>query len=187
MAKNRKRKPKTKEDEQKKEQRAYRKEIKDFFNTIGFISIPGINGTEFTYENRTSEIDSIYIYENIVLIVEDTVGKPGEHLLTKKIIFDKINENPMHFFDFLLTNSKFPFLKKYWDEKNKGKYDLQQLQVKILYCSKKQIDDNQFVTDTFKGVTEMFVLKIINENKLNKYYHLNHPNFCDKFYYLMED
>ena len=51
----------------------------------------------------------------------------------------------------------------------------------------KQIDDNQFVTDTFKGVTERFVLKIINENKLNKYYHLNHPNFCDKFYYLMED
>ena len=50
----------------------------------------------------------------------------------------------------------------------------------------KQIDDNQFVTDTFKGVTERFVLKIINENKLNKYYHLNHPNFCDKFYYLME-
>lgn len=141
MAKNRKRKPKTKENEQKKEQRAFRKEIKDFFNTIGFISIPGINGTEFTYENRSSEIDSIYIYENIVLIVEDTVGKPGEHLLTKKIIFDKINENPMHFFDFLLTNSKFPFLKKYWDEKNKGKYDLQQLQVKILYCSKKHIED----------------------------------------------
>ena len=51
----------------------------------------------------------------------------------------------------------------------------------------KQIDDNRFVTDTFKGVTERFVLKMINENKLNKHYHLNHPDFCDKLNYLIKD
>lgn len=133
-------KPKTKEDERKKEQRLFRKEIKDFLERLGFESIPGINGTEFCYEDRTSELDSIYIYKNVVLIIEDTIGHSGEHLLKKKIIFDKINRNPTRFFDFLLKHPEFPALRKYWDEKIKDTYNLQQIQLKILYCSKEQID-----------------------------------------------
>lgn len=50
----------------------------------------------------------------------------------------------------------------------------------------KQINDNEFETDSFKGVTERFVLNnLISKNKLTRHYQLKHPNFCDKFKFLM--
>ena len=143
MAKNRKRKPKTKEDEQKKEQRAFRKEIKDFLNTVGFSSIQGVNGTEFIYEDRKSEMDAIFIYENIVLIVEDTISASSDHLLLKKILFDKINYAPSNFMNCLLNYpQKFSALKEYWKKNIHEKYSMNQIQLKILYCSKNLITED---------------------------------------------
>ena len=68
MVKKRKRKL----TDQEKEQRAFRKEIRDFLINMGFSSVPRINGTEFEYESRTSELDEIYVYENVILLIEDT-------------------------------------------------------------------------------------------------------------------
>ena len=50
----------------------------------------------------------------------------------------------------------------------------------------KQINDNEFETNTFRGVTERFVLvNLIGNNKLTKHFQIKHPNFCEKFKYLM--
>lgn len=52
----------------------------------------------------------------------------------------------------------------------------------------KQVADNEFETDTFKGVTERFVLiNLIGNNKLTKHYQIKHPKFCEKFKYLMKE
>lgn len=69
-----------------KEQKTQQKEITNILKNIGFSKIPCIDGREFQYDNRTTEIDDIFVYENVILIIEYTIGTPGEHLL-KKIIF----------------------------------------------------------------------------------------------------
>ena len=65
------------------------KEIREIMSRIGFTRLSGIDGKEFVYDGRTSELDDIFICENIILLTEYTIGDP--HILTKKIIYDKIN------------------------------------------------------------------------------------------------
>ena len=73
----------------KKEQRDQMKEIRDIMFRIGFTRLSGIDGKEFVYDGRTSELDDIFICENVILLTEYTIGDP--HILKKKIIYDKIN------------------------------------------------------------------------------------------------
>ena len=48
----------------------------------------------------------------------------------------------------------------------------------VCYNDSEQTKINLIVSETEK---------MINENKLNKHYHLNHQDFCDKLNYLIED
>lgn len=75
----------------KKEQRDQMKEIRDIMFRIGFTRLSGIDGKEFVYDGRTSELDDIFICENVILLTEYTIGDP--HILKKKIIYDKINSD----------------------------------------------------------------------------------------------
>ena len=68
----------------RKEQRDQKKEIRDIMSRIGFTRLNGIDGKEFVYDGRTSELDDIFICENIILLTEYTIGDP--HILTKKIM-----------------------------------------------------------------------------------------------------
>ena len=75
-----KRKAKKLTDEQKA-QRLQEREIRNLMSNIGFKKFPRIDGKEFVYKDRTSEMDDIFYFENILLITEYTIGSPGKHLL----------------------------------------------------------------------------------------------------------
>ena len=135
MVKKRKRKL----TDQEKEQRAFRKEIRDFLINMGFSSVPRINGTEFEYESRTSELDAIYVYENVILLIEDTVGDTSTHLLKKNVIYSKINENPKKFIEFLKNHEKFSGFRDFMRDRFDNMYSLDQAQVRIVYISKQKI------------------------------------------------
>ena len=97
-----KRKKLTKEE---KEQIIQKKEIRGIFSRIGFNRISGVEGKHFIYESKKSELDDIFILENVILLVEYTIGgKYKEHLSKKKILYDKILDNPECFIDFLIKN-----------------------------------------------------------------------------------
>lgn len=121
----------------RKEQRDQMKEIREIMSRIGFKRLSGIDGKEFVYEGRTSELDDIFICENIILLTEYTIGDP--HILTKKIIYDKINNNTHTFIKYLLDNKIFDSFNDIYDNSISDKYTINQLRVKILYCSKKSI------------------------------------------------
>lgn len=72
---------------------------------IGFSRLPYIDGKEFQYNMRTSEMDDIFINENIILITEYTITSPGTHLLKKKSFTIKLTRIK-NFIDFLLTEEK---------------------------------------------------------------------------------
>ena len=121
----------------RKEQRDQMKEIREIMSRIGFTRLSGIDGKEFVYDGRTSELDDIFICENIILLTEYTIGDP--HILTKKIIYDKINKNTHTFIKYLLDNKIFDSFNDIYDNSISDKYTINQLRVKILYCSKKSI------------------------------------------------
>ncbi|OFY86323.1 MAG: hypothetical protein A3F72_10980 [Bacteroidetes bacterium RIFCSPLOWO2_12_FULL_35_15] len=127
------------EKEQKREQDQQAREIRTLMTNIGFSRVPGIDGKHFTYDSRESEIDDIFYYENIFVLTEYTIGDPGIHLKEKKIIYDKINLNPANFFKFLLTEDKFKSLKQVFESVTSNKYTANQLQIRILYASKRKV------------------------------------------------
>ena len=132
----------------RKEQRDQKKEIRDIMRRIGFSRLAGIDGTEFAYKDRTSEIDDIFVCENVIILTEYTVGDP--HLLKKSIIYNLINENAGDFVKHLIDNSVFDTFSDEFKNRISIKYTINQLKLRILYCSKKSISKEH--RDVVKGV-----------------------------------
>jgi DGQHR domain-containing protein len=127
---------------QEKEQRFQEKEIRTILKNIGFDRLQYIDGKEFIYDGRTSEMDDIFINENIILITEYTIASdPGTHLLKKKVFYDNINNDKRAFIEFLLSEDKLKSFQKYHEENIKDNYSKNQLRVQILYCSKNSVSD----------------------------------------------
>lgn len=74
MVKTTKKKPKlTKEQIAENKKRAlFRKQIEEIFVLSGFQKLP-VNGKQFALANRQNELDGCYIYENIIILCEDTI------------------------------------------------------------------------------------------------------------------
>lgn len=123
----------------RKEQSDQKKEIRDIMKNIGFNRLSYIDGKEFKFNDRTSEMDDIFINENIILITEYTIGSPGTHLLKKKVFYDKVNEDKKSFVDFLIKEDKLKSFREYYENNIKDVYSKNELRIKILYCSKKTI------------------------------------------------
>ncbi len=144
-------KPKPKLTHHDKEKRAYQKEITNVLQNIGFTTAPSVDNKHFIYDDRKTELDDIFFFENIILLTEYTIGDPGTHLKEKKIIYDKINKSPVEFLKFLYGEKQFKTLKSTLDKKILNKYSYAQVQLRILYCSKKQISkDHKILVDQVK-------------------------------------
>ncbi|KJS05735.1 MAG: hypothetical protein VR77_07400 [Flavobacteriales bacterium BRH_c54] len=125
----------------RKEKRDQRNEISTILKNIGFQRLPYIDGKHFEYDNRKTEMDDVFISENVILLVEYTIGDPKDHLFAKKIFYDKVNFDKRKFIDFLLEEEKLKSFKKYHEENIEGKYSKNELRLQILYCSKKTISE----------------------------------------------
>lgn len=132
------RKNKKKMTPQEKEQKLHVKEIRSIFTLSGFSRVPAVSDKEFTFQDRTGDLDDIFIYENIIVLTEYTTSKSeniSTHLLKKKIIFDKILNSPKEFIEYL--DDKFPTFK----DKRNDSHHLSQYKLKIIYASKNKIED----------------------------------------------
>jgi DGQHR domain-containing protein len=100
--------------------------------------VTGESDHDFTFENQKPDLDDIFVYENVVVLVEYTCAQPsgvGEHLKNKKLIYDKILANPKGFLKFL--ENKFPERAS----QISTNYHPQQMIVRILYCSRYDFED----------------------------------------------
>lgn len=117
--------------------RTQENEIRTIFKNLGFNRISNIDGKEIKYKDRTSEMDDIFVCENVILLTEYTIAKnPGDHVKNKTIFYNKVLENKKEFVEFMLTEPKLSSFKKYFEEHIKGKYSYNQLKLEILYCSR---------------------------------------------------
>lgn len=116
MKKNKKRKPLTPEQLLKRNKAALKRKIKNIFVGAGFNYIP-TNNHEMNVGLRKFEIDSLYIYENIWLLCEDTIKSTNirDHIRTKNEAFGEIKQNVPEFVENLseLFPEQQSILKKY--------------------------------------------------------------------------
>ncbi|TKT94062.1 DGQHR domain-containing protein [Dyadobacter frigoris] len=128
--------------DQQKEQNLQEREIRSLMLNMGFSRVSRVDGKEFIYDGRTSELDDIFYYENVIVLTEYTISKSvSSHLINKKIIYDKITDDPYSFIQFLLEHSQFKEFKEDITTNLLSKYSLRQLQVKVIYVSKYQVAD----------------------------------------------
>lgn len=112
--------------------------IRASFTRAGFHRVTGVSDREFTYDNQKSDLDDIFVYENVVILAEYTCAQGsgvGEHLKNKKHIYDKILADPEAFLNFLAE--KFPSSA----DQLAANYHVQQRIIKIAYCSRYDFDE----------------------------------------------
>ncbi|TCM12135.1 DGQHR domain-containing protein [Novosphingobium sp. PhB165] len=125
----------TPDQARKKIQSEHRTLIRSIFRRVGFTRVTGISDQEFTYDGQKSDFDDVFVYENVILFFEyTTTNDVGGHLKPKKILYDKIDSNPVDFVKFL--REKFPDSA----DQLKTKYHDSKLIIKIIYCSRYEYD-----------------------------------------------
>ena len=131
------------EKRKNKEKQNHIKMIQTALVNMGFERLVGVAGHNFIYKERPSELDDVFIIENVILLVEYTTEqKPNDHLLKKSIIYDRINESHSDFIKYLIEDYPKDAFRNYYNQKVKTKYpNIDQLQLRILYCSRYEISN----------------------------------------------
>jgi len=123
----------------KKTKTEHRAAIRASFTKAGFRRVTDISDREFTYANQKTDLDDVFVYENIVVLAEYTCSQTsgvGDHLKNKKHIFDKILIDPEAFLRFLAD--RFPASA----EQLASAYHDQQKILRIIYCSRFDFDSH---------------------------------------------
>lgn len=154
-------------EEQKEEQkrkirdRAFKRRIKNVFVNSGFSYLKS-GGIEFSIGGRKIELDSIYLYENIVIICEDTgsTSHNKDHIRKKHEAFNVIKENVDDFLTWL--RDIFCEYKKELDSYENEKYTFS-----FLYFSQIELS----LTDDEKKLYPL--IKFIEPTTLNYFYKIS--------------
>lgn len=165
MKKKKKKKVLTEEEKIEKQRkirdRAFQRKIRIVFENAGFVYLKTL-GKEFSIGGRKVELDSIYLYENILVICEDTgmTSHMKEHIRKKHEAFSIIKDNQSDFFEWLKIT--FPDLKLYIDKYDEDKYILC-----FLYFSQTEIP----LTDDEKNIYPL--IKFVEPPTLNYFYKIS--------------
>lgn len=122
--------PKRKEPTEARLQAGQRLASRAVFARMGFDWIKS-DGTTFTFQGRTGEIDDILIQENVLVLVERTTGKADSGHVTKKtILWNKILESSAEWVEhYAGVNQTFS------DRINSSGYQSDEFTVHVCYIS----------------------------------------------------
>lgn len=113
-------KPLTEEQKRKKKEAAFRLKIRTTFVSAGFSYLPS-NGKEFKIGHRVVELDHLFVYDNVVLICEDTCGKgkDKDHIRKKNESSQEIKNHLKEFFAWMVATfpDKRALVEKYRPER----------------------------------------------------------------------
>ncbi|WP_426663505.1 DGQHR domain-containing protein [Rhodanobacter aciditrophus] len=118
------------------EKRKFSRGIVGLFTRLSFRRIK-TEGKEFTFLGRTGELDDIFVYENVVVVAEYTVGQPStEHAAKKNLLWSRIVNNQQAWVSFLCDT----FL-QFADAFNEGDFDASEYRVRVCYFSKRTMSE----------------------------------------------
>ncbi|MBI5674817.1 MAG: DGQHR domain-containing protein [Nitrospirae bacterium] len=121
--KKRKRKKKVPLTPQRKHQIKFHKAILEMFKRMGFEYIR-TEGKKVRFDGRESEIDSVFLFKNIILICEETIGKTNatDHLRNKYEFFEKLSTDRENFLSWIKNIGKDKFAR--FDNYSNARYKI---------------------------------------------------------------
>ncbi|MEG0261380.1 MAG: DGQHR domain-containing protein [Oscillospiraceae bacterium] len=133
MKKSKSRRPLTPDQQLARAKTAFKRKIRNIFSGVGFKYV-STNDHEMIVGARTIEIDSLFIYENIWLICEDTVKTANirDHIRTKNEAFGEVKRNMSSFIRELIK--LFPDQKDVFT-----RFELDRIKVFGLYISREEV------------------------------------------------
>jgi DGQHR domain-containing protein len=139
MPKKRKKKKLSPEEKAlRKVQKAFRTRVTSVFKTAGFTSISARN-TEISFLGRSGEFDGIFVFDNLLVITEDTCTEGSsairDHLLKKDLFYKHLLANKEALIDFL--DGKFPDFK----DARKSEFQPGDMKLIVVYCTKNRMED----------------------------------------------
>lgn len=126
-----KKKPLSPEQEQERIKNTHIRDIRRLFTSAGFSRAAAASSKEFNFKGSTSEIDDIFLFENVLVLCEYTTQKTdlSGHLKKKKVIYDQIAAYPEAFIE--LLDQLVPDF-----ESLRGSYyERHHYKVVVVYCS----------------------------------------------------
>lgn len=123
----------------KRDESKFRNSAKEIFANSGFKYIASEN-KEFTFSTsvgeRTTELDGVFVYENIIIVMEDTCAQsPGAHIAKKNIIFELALTNQPAFAECLAAE-----LGDFNSYHNGNQYEFTDYELRIVYFSMHSVD-----------------------------------------------
>jgi DGQHR domain-containing protein len=119
-------------------QRQFRQRIQDVFHIAGFVVVP-VRGTQLNFLGRQGEFDSVFLFENLIVIAEDTCLRSSdeiyEHVLRKDMFYEHLRKNKNAFVDYL--KSTFPAVRK----SMRAEFDASDVILVTLHCSKNRMEE----------------------------------------------
>lgn len=120
-----------KERKEKNDKRNQKKTIVTMFGNLGFDHISGIDGKNFVFKDRKTEMDDMFVFRNLIVLVEYTItDTPGDHLLLKDHFYQRVNEDKKAFIEHLLIDEQFSTFQDYYNINLKEEYSHQELLIK---------------------------------------------------------
>jgi len=109
----------------------FRTDINTVFTNATFKQVP-TRGLQLTIADRRGDIDSFFVYENVLVFVEDTTAKINirDHISKSSSFFDHIAEHPDE--ALRVFSSKFP---KFGDMRASSGFDDAEYRWAFVYCS----------------------------------------------------
>jgi DGQHR domain-containing protein len=118
-------------------QRRFRTQISSVFKSAGFKSVSTRN-TEITFKEKKGELDGVFVFENVVVLTEDTCSKTSDqirdHLLKKDQFYKLLIANKDEFIE--LLEKAYPGFKA-----ARGDYQPASIKLVIVYCTKNRLED----------------------------------------------
>ena len=153
----------TPEQKHEREKIAFSKRIEFAFKNAGFLYLPVRNKTRI-FGAETSELDAVFLFENILLICEETVAKGPQdikdHLRKKKMVSDEITKNRSDTIEWLKKDhfEKFKRFQEYSDQRYK---------IFFLYFTKHKFNPDDVTRGRFNPI------RIIEPSTLNYFHKLS--------------
>lgn len=118
-------------------QKKLRKDVRLIFENAGFTLIPQ-QDVDTEINGQKSDLDNIFIFENLVVIAEDTIvaSNPNDHLRKKAEFFKNCQDNKSDFIKFLKTN----FVA--YKVSPTASFSDSDINLAFLYVSRKEVDSS---------------------------------------------
>jgi DGQHR domain-containing protein len=131
----------------KLEKRQLSNKIQTTFKNAGFLYLP-MRDKEVTFNGQTGDFDSVFLYENIILLCEETTTQTSgikDHLKKKKIFYDEVDKCKPEVIQLLKADhsDKFGVFADYGDARYKIFY---------LYFTKNKFNPSKEVIRQFQPI-----------------------------------